>query len=267
MKQITEGRIRPSYIAAGGGRPEHACGSPHRGANSPLLHCGAALYYMNGTVFFTEGRIRPSYIAAPLYSLPLSSSMEHRGANSPLLHCGSTSGPALPAEAPTPRGEFAPPTLRHVQRRTRLHRKQPPRGEFAPPTLRLQAVDDELPGLGHRGANSPLLHCGVHCRIDIPSLPVSTEGRIRPSYIAASSGGDGAVDGVATPRGEFAPPTLRHNRPRRRQPHRRPPRGEFAPPTLRRMYALGIADREDAPRGEFAPPTLRHNQKVLASSR
>ena len=84
-----------------------------------------------------------------------------------------------------------------------------------------------------------------------------------------------------SPRGEFAPPTLRpHPRPpfaqrlRRTEGRIRPsyiaaregerplrspsaPRGEFAPPTLRPACGQLFSAPVSAPRGEFAPPTLR----------
>ena len=62
-----------------------------------------------------------------------------------------------------------------------------PRGEFAPPTLRLgeELVEENEGGI--------------------------TEGRIRPSYIAAPSKPVKVLPfSAAAPRGEFAPPTLRH---------------------------------------------------------
>ena len=68
-----------------------------------------------------------------------------------------------PSGTSSPRGEFAPPTLRQG-RSGRSGRSGPsPRGEFAPPTLR------HVPWLAN------------------VNIPYSSEGRIRPSYIAARS--------------------------------------------------------------------------------
>ena len=185
-RRATEGRIRPSYIAARLNERKPAYYSIHRGANSPLLHCG---------------------IGRTTFGMMFS---KHRGANSPLLHCGHTNAK---------------------------------RTGCAPL---------------HRGANSPLLHCGLRDRMEEKCLTRATEGRIRPSYIAAHAPSRALSHALGPPRGEFAPPTLRQEPRTHLRPHMRAPRGEFAPPTLRRGEERGrMIPRLPAPRGEFAPPTLR----------
>ena len=138
-------------------------GSVLRGANSPLLHCGRLLSLddLHGRLGY-EGRIRPSYIAAV------------RRAASPIRHRRAT------------RGEFAPPTLRLFDSVAAGVLLCATRGEFAPPTLRRsRPASGRLPPTGYegrirpsyiaarsseergvccaelRGANSPLLHCGM----------------------------------------------------------------------------------------------------------
>ena len=138
----------------------------------------------------------------------------------------------------SPRGEFAPPTLRPHELRRGLHHIAAPRGEFAPPTLRRPGSVRRGEGEGLRGANSPLLHCGLR-----PDPP----GSARP----------------LAPRGEFAPPTLRRRTPRKAEVHAGAPRGEFAPPTLRPPLVLPGGGFFGPPRGEFAPPTLRQVEAKL----
>ena len=161
-----------------------------RGANSPLLHCGgrgrrrrsktspgsegrirpsyiaATAPCASATSAGTsEGRIRPSYIAAANQRLGQRPQAGLRGANSPLLHCGRRADAASSAREAPPRGEFAPPTLRPVAAgRTEIH-------------------------CGLRGANSPLLHCGAERPQAWAFLGLGSEGRIRPSYIAAAGEG------------------------------------------------------------------------------
>ena len=157
----SEGRIRPSYIAAAKAAPTRSPSSTLRGANSPLLHCGLEARHSPTTPppaprgefapptlrlddivryilkhHSSEGRIRPSYIAAWASISTVEACLSLRGANSPLLHCGNcASGKVV---------TFV----------------RAPRGEFAPPTLRLEQSLDWVGQWGLRGANSPLLHCG-----------------------------------------------------------------------------------------------------------
>ena len=155
-----------------------------------------------------EGRIRPSLIAALPQKLQSSRFKMLRGANSPLPHCGGETTRAAQqaallrgANSPLPhcgcwtgrqdglplsstRGEFAPPSLRLFRRFYGFIRRIATRGEFAPPSLRL---DDD--GQKH-------------------AYPVTYEGRIRPSLIAARLSSR-TLPAAATTRGEFAPPSLR----------------------------------------------------------
>ena len=132
-----------------------------------------------------------------------------RGANSPLLHCGFSWPTGSRSSITPPRGEFAPPTLRPVCE------------------SRLDANAWRL-----RGANSPLLHCGPAGAAQLGRLGGGSEGRIRPSYIAAPLSVE-EVEQSSAPRGEFAPPTLRPSPPYNVGKEYDAPRGEFAPPTLR----------------------------------
>ena len=136
---------------------------PLRGANSPLLHCGSTTRLRVHQVLPpSEGRIRPSYIAASESQTVSPPPTALRGANSPLLHCGPLSVEPRLLGVIAPRGEFAPPTLRLGAQPHRPPPPSTPRGEFAPPTLR--------PGFMRAG---------------ICPMPSGSEGRIRPSYIAA----------------------------------------------------------------------------------
>ena len=106
------------------------------------------------------------------------------------------------------------------------------RVEFDPPSLRLINEDKSQDGDSQRGSNSTLLHCGDSAQSS--QLKVcGNEGRIRPSFIAATAGPHGGRS-TCTTRVEFDPPSLRH------------PRGD----ALRSLAA--------ATRVEFDPPSLRH---------
>ena len=157
-----------------------------------------------------------------------------------------------------PRGEFAPPTLRpaassHIPGGG----AGPPRGEFAPPTLRLQLRLQLWLGADlHRGANSPLLHCGASIKCG-EWLNRGHRGANSPLLHCGFVAQGDPVPQFRSPRGEFAPPTLRHTHLAGRQRPRVPPRGEFAPPTLRHQRLDHRVRRGLPPRADFAPPTLR----------
>ena len=300
----------------GANSPLLHCGEPktrlvsltlaHRGANSPLLHCGVEITgAIAALTVHTEGRIRPSYIAAflllfyeghqpshrgansPLLHCGCYQFMDawtdglHRGANSPLLHCGMTSPFDSPVRVRTPRGEFAPPTLRRFGLCCALRPFGAPRGEFAPPTLRPDEDPAEAGGVAategrirpsyiaaetvihtpsppapHRGANSPLLHCGEDGRV-VETQYTQHRGANSPLLHCGRCSGAAGSRTPLPPRGEFAPPTLRPTHHHLGQRRIRAPRGEFAPPTLRQVRRRQDAAACSAPRGEFAPPTLR----------
>ena len=113
-----------------------------------------------------EGRIRPSFIAASFCQSNARACPAQRGSNSTLLHCGTreTAGPAASRSRPT-RVEFDPPSLRQGSAGCKSKGVLTTRVEFDPPSLRhvrhrLLRRDD--------GRN---------------------EGRIRPSFIAATRQG------------------------------------------------------------------------------
>ena len=182
---VTEGRIRPSYIAAPLPGGSLRLVPPHRGANSPLLHCGVWRRRSCPLAQAHRGANSPLLHCGSVSVVAVSTTGTHRGANSPLLHCGVCGG-AGSASDHHHRGANSP--LLHCGSSLRLlawHLLHPPRGEFAPPTLRPGLPSQQRRGRGntegrirpsyiaacsfrnrqlfhrfHRGANSPLLHCG-----------------------------------------------------------------------------------------------------------
>ncbi len=180
-----------------------------RGANSPLPHCGCSPGKAPTRIRSLRGANSPLPHCGGLAWVPDPSAVFLRGANSPLPHCGPSSSARPPKISPSTRGEFAPPSLRHIGCRRGPGQDGPTRGEFAPPSLRLSRVSavvdlladyegrirpsliaaaaDRLGRTGRanlRGANSPLPHCGAKDKVD-------------------------AFAEFRTTRGEFAPPSLR----------------------------------------------------------
>ena len=163
-----------------------------------------------------------------------------------------------PQEGAT-RGEFAPPTLRQLPREADHRHQTATRGEFAPPTLRQRRLTLWRAGCSAtRGEFAPptLRHL-FDGFIDHP-LP-AYEGRIRPSYIAATPASPDMGWSCSPTRGEFAPPTLRRS-------------GSVPSSRLRQLRGANspllhcgpgdnstLTDRIRPSRGEFAPPTLRRN--------
>ena len=182
--------------------------SAHRGANSPLLHCGTLTWQAANAQEY------------------------HRGANSPLLHCGCPKPTILHACKSTPRGEFAPPTLRPMLLLAWVSWLCLTEGRIRPSYIAAARGGSERyrPAL-HRGANSPLLHCGTfddpflgrldyHRGANSPLLHCGTSSGLFPSSFCLHRGANSPLlhcgrasivnfTNESAPRGEFAPPTLR----------------------------------------------------------
>ena len=180
-----------------------------RGANSPLPHCGLTGERAGGRAVIL------------------------RGANSPLPHCGELERVLKPTGSVSTRGEFAPPSLRHVGSAIRRRRVPATRGEFAPPSLR------------------------HHRRAEIAGRPIPYEGRIRPSLIAAS---------FTFPRRRYSSTYEGRIRPSLIAAGIMPGnmrlicclRGANSPlPHCGRLRDNGITTSKFSTRGEFAPPSLR----------
>ena len=160
--QPTRVEFDPPSLRHGGDETRRHGGAAQRGSNSTLLHCGEARRTAARKAYRNEGRIRPSFIAAR-------------------ISC------------------------------SRSHRVLYNEGRIRPSFIAARAARGG--GLGRaaqRGSNSTLLHCGVdygsspyrkgrttRVEFDPPSLRpgksglayhgvLDNEGRIRPSFIAAS---------------------------------------------------------------------------------
>ncbi len=281
--RVYEGRIRPSLIAALYYRRGRERGFLLRGANSPLPHCGCV-----GTNNFIaepidyEGRIRPSLIAAGCGWAGEGDGVFLRGANSPLPHCGTRAdtfpelmrrlrgaNSPLPHCGPLPQayrrgrgggyeGRIRPSLIAAAGIRLGEASANPYEGRIRPSLIaavphRLEAV----PQCPLRGANSPLPHCGAFWLWRHIIKPGPT-------------------------RGEFAPPSLRHDN----QESTTPPSGGYEGRIRPSLIAAGSvgqvlgdflwlrgansplphcgaieagveASNGRTTRGEFAPPSLR----------
>ena len=208
-----------------------------------------------------------------------------RGANSPLPHCGRTSATTTTRQPTPTRGEFAPPSLRQVDKLDGWLESLATRGEFAPPSLRrwstrrsriwfstyegrirpsLIAAKGGERGCGGgmwlRGANSPLPHCGgLPCFAGVDRRLL--RGANSPLPHCGPRSGSKLNNSCIATRGEFAPPSLRRGRRPRPGGDCGATRGEFAPPSLRRPSGELVGDPAVPTRGEFAPPSLRQPHK------
>ena len=310
----------------GANSPLPHCGQPHpirpvpvlylRGANSPLPHCGTdpadrcpapppptrgefappSLRPTGGlggrpVVLHYEGRIRPSLIAATAPPPPPPPTTSLRGANSPLPHCGGhIPQQRTPSLRPT-RGEFAPPSLRHLRFPGISEKMSATRGEFAPPSLR--RGNGVLPAGGHRATRGEFAPPSLRPTLKpFPGLPPPPtrgefappslrpgpgdgrplppplyEGRIRPSLIAAPVlrrrvNADSRLRGANSPL-----PHCGYDKSAKSHYRERATRGEFAPPSLRLWYKLLEFVRRKTTRGEFAPPSLRPAEKTTTTCR
>ncbi len=180
-----------------------------------------------------------------------------RGANSPLPHCGVAEKKKPAEKPPTTRGEFAPPSLRLYGHQAGPQHQPPTRGEFAPPSLRPNRLGrSRRRGCLYEGRIRPSL---IAARVADAGCPwqLDYEGRIRPSLIAAPIRPRRRCP-LRTTRGEFAPPSLRHDvrggDVRRHQFYE----GRIRPSLIAAWRtAVGSRPTQGSTRGEFAPPSLR----------